>query len=67
MLGVSGYRTKKELRESIGQRLSYVETSIFGAEYHGDGEYTVVGPDAYRDRRFYATVTVKDGVVRRVT
>lgn len=60
MMGVYGYKTKKQLKESVGQRFQYVETSIFGPEYKGDGSYTVVGPDAYHDRRFYATVTVKD-------
>ena len=67
MMGVYGYKTKKQLKESVGQRLRYVETSLFGNEYKGDGEYTVVGPDAYRDRRFYATVTTKDGLIVKVT
>ena len=66
-MGVYGYKTKKQLKESVGQRLRYVETSLFGNEYKGDGEYTVVGPDAYRDRRFYATVTTKDGLIVKVT
>ncbi len=66
MMGVTGYSTKKALKESIGMRLNYVETSMFGNEYHGDGDYTVVGPDAYNDRRFYATVTILHGVIVRV-
>jgi hypothetical protein len=59
------YPTKKSLRENIGQPLRYVETSIFGQEYHGDGEYTVVGPTPYL-RKWFAQVTVKDGLIAKV-
>lgn len=38
---------------------------MFGAEFKGDGEYTVVGPEPY-DRRWYATVTVTTGLITRV-
>ena len=34
------------------------ETSMFGAESRVPGENIVVGPDAYSDRRWYATLTV---------
>lgn len=34
------------------------ETSFFGAEAKVPGQNTVVGPDAYTDRRWYATLTV---------
>lgn len=67
MMGVIGYKSKKALKESIGTRLRYVETSLFGAEYHGAGEYIVVGPDAYNDRRFFATVTTDaNGIILKV-
>lgn len=66
MLGVEGYPYKRNLKAAKGQPLSYVETSAFGAEYHGDGVYTVVGPDAYNRRDWYATVTIKEGVIHRV-
>ena len=67
MMGVYGYKTKKQLKESVGKQFQYVETSFFGPEYKGDGDYTVVGPDAYHDRRFYATVTVKNDLIVKVT
>ena len=38
---------------------------MFGNEYHGDGNYTVVGPDIY-NRKWYATVTVVDGLISKV-
>ena len=67
MMGIRGFKTKKELKAAVGQRRpSFIETSMFGNEYKGDGEYTIVGPDPY-DRRWYATITVKDGLISKVT
>lgn len=40
------------------------ETSLFGSEAQVPGKNIVVGPDAYTDRRWYATLTVNaDGIV----
>lgn len=64
MMGAT-YPTKKAMKESIGKPLRYIETSFFGDEYHGDGEYTVVGPSPY-ERKWYGTVTVKDGLISKV-
>jgi len=36
------------------------ETSLFGMEQQVPGTNTVVGPDAYTDRRWYATLTVDE-------
>lgn len=67
-MGIYGYKTKKELKErGIGREPTFIETSMFGLEYKGDGAYTVVGPDPYRSRKWYATVTVQDGVIVKVT
>lgn len=60
------YKTKKALRESIGQPLRYRETSIFGAEYRPDGVLTVVGPSEY-ERKWFARVTMADGKVSKVS
>lgn len=65
MLGAS-YPTKKSLKESIGKPLRYVETSMFGQEYKPNGTLTVVGPDPYTKRDWYATVTMKDGKIQSV-
>jgi len=64
MMGAK-YKTKKELKESIGKPLRYVETSVFGTEYKRDGTFCVVGPDPYK-RVWYAEVTMADGVIARV-
>lgn len=64
MMGAS-YRTKKALKESVGQQLRYVETSMFGAEFRENGSFAVVGPSPY-ERKWYAQVTMKDGLISSV-
>ena len=54
MLGARGYKTKKELKASIGKRFGFEETSMFGPEYDKNMQgVAVVGP---RERRWYAQV-----------
>lgn len=65
MLGAS-YKTKKACKESIGQAPRFVETSAFGLEFTGDGKYTVVGPSPHQ-RKWFAQVTVTNGVITKVT
>jgi len=65
MMGAS-YKTKKDLKAAIGQPLRYVETSMFGTEYQPNGTFCVVGPDAYRNRKWYAEVTMRDGLIHKV-
>lgn len=65
MMGAS-YKTKKDLKAAIGQPLRHVETSFFGPEYKENGTFSVVGPDAYNNRKWYATVTMKDGKIESV-
>lgn len=64
MMGAS-YPTKKALKESIGKPLHYIETSMFGPEYRETGMFNVVGPDPY-NRKWYATVTMQDGIIKKV-
>lgn len=59
MMGAS-YKTKKDLKASIGQTLRYVETSAFGPEYKANGTFCVVGPCPYTSRKWYAEVTMRD-------
>jgi hypothetical protein len=66
-MGVSGYKTKKELKAAIGKPLNYVETSMFGAEYKTDGSFCVVGPCAHTKRTWFATVTMKEGLIVKVS
>lgn len=39
---VTGYRSKKDLKASVGKRLKYKETSVHGNEYRSDGNFIVV-------------------------
>lgn len=68
MLGAYGYKTKKELKENIGKPLRYVETSMFGSEYpkSGNGTCLMVGPNAYNNRKWYAKITLVDGIITKV-
>lgn len=61
------YPTKKALREAIGSRLRYQETSIFGKEYppEGTGKVTCVGPSPYR-RKWYAEITLTAHIITKV-
>lgn len=65
MMGAS-YKTKKALKESVGQPLRYVETSMFGPEYRDNGRFAVVGPSPY-ERKWFAQVTMKDGLIAKVS
>ena len=62
------YKSKKELKESIGKPLEYIETSMFGAEYLSDG--VLIGanrPHITRiGREFFARVTMRDGLIAKV-
>ena len=65
MMGAN-YRTKKELKVSVGQPLDYEETSFFGPEYKENGTFCVVGPSP-RERKWFASVTMKDGLIAKVS
>ena len=60
------YKTKKALKESIGKPLRYSETSMFGPEFRENGSFAVVGPSAY-ERKWYAQVTMENGIVKRIS
>jgi len=58
------YKTKKELKQCIGQPLRFDETSIFGPEFRRNGD--VFGTN-HPKRSWYAKVTMKDGVISKVS
>ncbi len=63
------YKTKKELKENIGQPLRYTETSIFGPEYQENGSFTVAHRPLIQGkggREFFATVTMRNGLISAV-
>ena len=66
-------RSKKQIKDVVAVDphcvLRLEATSLFGNEYDGtlnnapDGQYTFVGPDPYTSRKFYGTITKRDGKV----
>lgn len=65
MLAAS-YKSKKDLKASVGKPLRYIETSMFGPEYTPNGKFAVVGPSPY-DRKWYAQVTMENGLIKKVS
>lgn len=69
MMLLTGYKSKKELKECIGKGLVYRETSMFGPEYVSTGTFIA----AHRPRitglpgrEFFAEITMRDGKIERV-
>ena len=69
MTMIARYASKKELKEAVGQRLKYIETSMFGPEYRDNGVLTVANRPHITGmgREFFAQVTMKDGIIVKVT
>ena len=61
------YNAKKELKASIGKALKYHETSMFGEEYLPNGKVLMVGPCAHTKRKWFANITMKDGLIEKVS
>jgi hypothetical protein len=65
---VFNYKSKKELKENVGQRLDYIETSLFGNQYVSDG-YMVGANRPHitgQGREFFAEVTMKNNLIVKV-
>ena len=63
---VACYKTKKDLKNSIGQTLRYEETSAFSQECSENATFPVVGPSAYV-RKWYAKISMVDGKISKVS
>ena len=65
---VGKYPSKKNLKENIGKRLSYTETSIFGNEYESNGLLTVANRPHITGlgREFFAQVTIENDIIVKV-
>lgn len=66
---IFNYPSKKALKESIGERLTYQETSLFGEEYRQSG--VIYGSNRPQltghKREFFAEVTMQDGLILKVS
>ena len=65
---IFNYKSKKALKECIGERLSYIETSLFGPEYVRDGVLTGANRPHITGigREFFANVTMSNGIIEAV-
>lgn len=65
---VFNYPSKKVLKECVGKPLRYIETSMFGPEYVSNGQMTGANRPHItgQGREFFATVTMKDGLIQKV-
>ena len=72
---ILNYKSKKEMREHIGEALNYTETSIFGPEYRETGvfcgcnrPYSPEYPkfEQRKGREFFAEVVMKTGFIDKV-
>lgn len=66
---IARYPSKKELKANVGKPLRYIETSAFGPEYRDNGTLTVANRPhiTHLGREFFAQVTLKDGLIVKVT
>lgn len=66
---VTRYASKKELKASVGTKLKYRETSMFGAEYKSNGTFAVAHRPAVTGlpgREFFASVTMENDLIKKV-
>ena len=66
---IFNYPSKKVLKERVGEKLNYIETSLFGPEYRANG--VLIGANrphiTKQGREFFAEVTMKNGLIHKVT
>lgn len=63
------YVSKKQMKEYVGQKLKYRETSAFGPEYKENGTFCVSNRPSItgvKGREFFAEVTMKNGLIEKV-
>ncbi len=67
---ILNYESKKQLKENIGNRLKYTETSFFGEEYKSNGSFAGCNrpslPEGTGTREFFAEVTMVDDLISEV-
>jgi len=67
---ILNYESKKELKENVGNRLRYTETSFFGEEYKSNGSFAGCNrphdPRGTGKREFFAEVTMVDDLISEV-
>jgi hypothetical protein len=73
---ILNYKSKKAMKENIGNQLDYTETSFFGAEYQSNGSfvgcnrpYSPEYPkfEQRKGREFFAKITMENDVIKNVS
>ena len=71
---ILNYQSKKDLKENVGQELKYIETCTdfgFPPEFKSDGTFSGCNrphdPRGTGKREFFATVTMQDGLISKVS
>lgn len=64
---VTNFKSKKAMREAVatGNPVTVYQPGPFGPDVH-DGRVAIEGPHYPEPHRWYADVTVKDGVIVKV-
>jgi hypothetical protein len=62
------FKTKKALKDAVanGEKITYYQAGPFGGRETQNGTITLEGPHFPEPHRWYATATVKDGVIVKV-
>jgi hypothetical protein len=62
------YPSKKVLKENVGNRLRYIETSVFGPEYKSNGMLVVANRPHITGmgREFFAQVLMENDLIVKV-
>ena len=73
---IVNYKSKKDLKENIGQKLDYTETSMFGLEYKTNGTFSacnrpsinsvLINRGILRAREFFTTITIENDLIKSV-
>ncbi len=73
---IVNYKSKKDLKNSIGKKLDYTETSLFGAEYKSNGTFsacnrpsintTLINRGILKAREFFTTITMENDLIKKV-
>ena len=65
MTMIAVYPTKKSLKENIGKKLNYIETSLFGNQYQSNGTILVCNRPHMTNigREWFAEVTMKNDII----
>ena len=66
---IANYPSKKNLKEHIGKPLSYIETSMFGPQYSGDGTLTVCNRPHITNvgREWFGQVVMEGHLIKAVS